>query len=36
MIKMEIIAKKGNINEGRLQYLFNYYNKMGLKKILII
>ena len=25
------LAKKGTINKGRLQYLFNYYNKMGLK-----
>ena len=27
------LAKKGNINKGRLQYLFNYYNKMGLKNL---
>ncbi len=24
-------AKNGKINKGRLQYLFNFYNKMGLK-----
>ena len=27
------LAKKGKINNGRLQYLFNYYNKMGLKNL---
>jgi len=27
------LAKKGNVNKGRLQYLFNYYNKMGLKNL---
>jgi len=27
------LAKKGTVNKGRLQYLFNYYNKMGLKNL---
>ncbi len=27
------LAKKGTINKGRLQYLFNYYSKMGLKNL---
>ena len=29
--KFGSLAKKGKVNKGRLQYLYNYYNKMGLK-----
>ena len=32
--KNGIISKKGNIDEGRLQYLYNSYIKMGLNKYL--
>ena len=31
--KLGSLAKKGTVNKGRLQYLYNYYNKMGLKNL---